>query len=49
VPLGYVGQPNTFGSGIEMKGREYVVDVFACDPAHSNTGVPPRQDLSAIG
>jgi hypothetical protein len=40
VPLAYAGQPNTFAGGIELKeAGEYVVDVFAYDPANGNTGV----------
>jgi hypothetical protein len=40
VPLAYAGQPNTFAGEIELKeAGEYVVDVFAYDPANGNTGV----------
>ena len=40
VPLAYAGEPNTFAGEIELKeAGEYVVDVFAYDPANGNTGV----------
>jgi hypothetical protein len=39
-PCRLASQSNTFASKIEMKERgEYVVDIFACDPANSNMGV----------
>lgn len=40
VSLGYAGQPNTFAGQIELKDAgEYVVDIYAYDPANGNTGV----------
>jgi hypothetical protein len=40
VPLAYAGQPNTFAGEIELKeAGDYIVDVFAYDPANGNTGV----------
>ena len=40
VPLTYAGQQNTFAGQIELKEPgDYVVDVYAYDPANGNTGV----------
>ena len=40
VPLSYAGQPNTFAGQIELKDAgDYVVDIYAYDPANGNTGV----------
>jgi hypothetical protein len=40
VPLSYAGQPNTFAGTIKLKeAGEYLVDVYAYDPANGNTGV----------
>jgi hypothetical protein len=40
VSLAYAGQPNTFAGQIELdQPGEYVVDVYAYDPANGNTGV----------
>jgi hypothetical protein len=40
VPLRYAGQPNTFAGEIELEeAGDYVVDVYAYDPANGNTGV----------
>jgi hypothetical protein len=40
VLLAYAGQPNTFAGQIEIKDAgDYVVDIYAYDPANGNTGV----------
>jgi hypothetical protein len=40
VPLAYAGQQNTFAGQIELKDAgDYVVDIYAYDPANGNTGV----------
>ena len=40
VPLAYAGQVNTFAGQIEIaQAGEYVVDIYAYDPANGNTGV----------
>jgi hypothetical protein len=40
VPLAYAGQVNTFAGQIELKDAgDYVVDIYAYDPANGNTGV----------
>ena len=40
VPLSYAGQQNIFAGQIELKeAGDYVVDIYAYDPANGNTGV----------
>jgi hypothetical protein len=40
IPLAYAGQPNTFAGQIEVEqAGDYVIDVYAYDPANGNTGV----------
>jgi hypothetical protein len=40
VPLSYAGQPNTFSGQIELKEPgDYLIDIYAYDPANGNTGV----------
>jgi hypothetical protein len=40
IPLAYAGQLNTFAGQIEVEqAGDYVIDVYAYDPANGNTGV----------